>query len=122
MANEYRKRKSIPKKIRLQVFNKFKGHCAYCGIALPNRWHVDHLEPVERGGTDRLSNLMPSCISCNNYKTVFTLEEFRRELNLIPGRLRKHQSTFRIAERFELIADLRNKIIFYFELDKITDG
>ena len=27
------KRKVIPKKVRIEVYNKYKGHCAYCGKA-----------------------------------------------------------------------------------------
>ncbi len=30
------------------VFDKCNGKCAYCGCNLPERWHVDHVDPVER--------------------------------------------------------------------------
>ena len=30
------------------VFNKYDGHCAYCGVELQKGWHVDELLPVQR--------------------------------------------------------------------------
>lgn len=31
------------------IFNKFDGRCAYCGCKLEKGWHVDEVEPVQRG-------------------------------------------------------------------------
>ncbi len=39
---------AISKAERARVFAMFDGKCAYCGQRLPERWHVDHLEPVQR--------------------------------------------------------------------------
>ena len=43
---------SPPKRLtaaeRASVWAKYDGCCAYCGCALPDRWHVDHLKPVRR--------------------------------------------------------------------------
>lgn len=30
------------------IFNKYNGHCAYCGEPLTKGWHVDELLPVKR--------------------------------------------------------------------------
>jgi hypothetical protein len=30
------------------IYNKFDGHCAYCGCLLEKGWHVDELLPVRR--------------------------------------------------------------------------
>ena len=47
---------------RMSVF----GHrCAYCGGPFE---HVDHVKPLSRGGPHCLSNLRPSCASCNLHK------------------------------------------------------
>jgi 5-methylcytosine-specific restriction endonuclease McrA len=36
------------KKDRQIIFDKFNGHCAYCGCELEKGWHVDELLPVRR--------------------------------------------------------------------------
>lgn len=37
------------KKDRQIIFNKFGGHCAYCGDELQKGWHIDEVLPVRRG-------------------------------------------------------------------------
>lgn len=39
---------STKKKLRERVLNKFGGRCAYCGIVLDGRWHMDHMIPIRR--------------------------------------------------------------------------
>ena len=36
------------KEQRQVIFNKYNGHCAYCGCELEKGWHVDELLPVKR--------------------------------------------------------------------------
>jgi 5-methylcytosine-specific restriction endonuclease McrA len=40
--------------------------CAYCGER--PAIHQDHVVPLSKGGTDDLSNLLPSCQPCNQSK------------------------------------------------------
>lgn len=88
---------------------KFDGRCAYCGIQLSqerrgdNVLQIDHVHPRHLGGTDNIENLVPACRRCNHYKKTFSIDEFRRELSLIPGRLAVSQPTFRLAQRHGLI-------------------
>lgn len=65
--------------VRAIVWGKTDGRCWYCGnLTNPFRdFHVDHTVPRSRGGTDDLSNLVPSCAACNLAKAARTLEEFR---------------------------------------------
>ena len=52
------------------VYEKFGGHCAYCGCAIAYEdMQVDHFLPI-RGGAERdeLGNMLPACRSCNHYK------------------------------------------------------
>lgn len=59
-------RKSIPKKLRFEVFKRDSFTCQYCGRKAPDvLLHVDHIEPVAKGGTDDLLNLITSCVDCN---------------------------------------------------------
>lgn len=59
-------RKSISKKIRFEVFKRDSFTCQYCGKKAPDVvLHVDHIEPVSKGGENNLLNLITSCIYCN---------------------------------------------------------
>lgn len=107
---------SLPKKTRAEAFAKFDGRCAYCGEKLTMRaMQVDHIQPKAHRGTDDIGNLYPSCRSCNNYKNEWSLEEFRREIGLQVQRARKRSLNFRLAERFGLIQETGEAVVFYFE-------
>jgi len=65
------------KALRLFVFEKYDGKCAYCGCELVKGWNADHITPKAYGGGNELRNLNPSCKECNNYKRYMTVQEFR---------------------------------------------
>lgn len=77
-------RKNLTKQQRQKVYNKYNGHCAYCGCELEYKdMQVDHLIPLNdwnNSYTDEelwsMDNLMPSCRLCNHYKRSYTLEHF----------------------------------------------
>ncbi|AXV15090.1 hypothetical protein CYG48_04875 [Neorhizobium sp. SOG26] len=60
--------------LRPAVMGKTGGCCFYCGGAAKA---VDHFQPITKGGSDRLENLVPACSSCNNSKRDLTLEQWR---------------------------------------------
>lgn len=118
------KRKAISKKVREEVFNKFDGHCAYCGKELtPKNWQLDHLIPVQREQFGRhtvdqiecFDNYVPSCRSCNHYKRAHSLEVFRRYIEEIPKKLQRDSYIYRIGKDYGLVADHCGKVEFYFE-------
>lgn len=75
---------------------------------------ADHIEPLELGGADDLSNLFPSCRSCNHYKHTMTIERFRQALERMPSVLMRDNVTYRNAVRFGLIKHSENpKVEFY---------
>lgn len=84
-------RKPIPKKIREQVYQKYNGHCAYCGCKLEYKdMQVDHVIPVYgKDGSNDLDNLMPTCRMCNFYKSTYSLEDFRKNLETLPENVQK---------------------------------
>lgn len=45
-----------------------KGKCWHCGKALNNRFHVDHLIPLAKGGSNSPRNIVCSCEFCNTSK------------------------------------------------------
>lgn len=46
--------------------------CTYCGTYCES-YHIDHVEPLAKGGTHELENLTISCPSCNTSKNAKTL-------------------------------------------------
>lgn len=53
---------------------RFKGKCAYCSA--DGAEQIDHVQPVSRGGSDAIGNLVLACASCNKSKGARTAEEF----------------------------------------------
>ena len=115
-------RKSIPQKVRKRVYEKYKGHCAYCGCKLEYKdMQVDHMTPVYwYGGENDIENLMPACRMCNFYKSTFTLEKFRERLQTMTDRLKK-SFIYRLAKQYGLIRENEKEIVFYFETMKESE-
>jgi len=70
-----------PKSKFVQLFERDKGRCVYCGMDLTadyDRFMMateDHLVPASKGGKGRnLENLILSCIVCNRLKANFVPE------------------------------------------------
>lgn len=60
------KRKPIGDKLRFEVFKRDQFKCQYCGKAAPDViLHVDHINPVSKGGDNDILNLITSCEDCN---------------------------------------------------------
>lgn len=60
------KRKGLSKKVRFEVFKRDSFTCQYCGAKAPDTiLHVDHINPVSKGGDNEIINLVTSCESCN---------------------------------------------------------
>lgn len=55
------------KKIRAWLFNRDNHQCLMCGSSY--QLSVDHINPVNRGGANRLGNLQTLCRSCNSWKS-----------------------------------------------------
>lgn len=58
------------------MWHKQGGSCYYCGMPVFAHYHVDHLTPLSRGGTDKLENLCVACPFCNVSKKDKTEQEF----------------------------------------------
>lgn len=109
------KRKCLPRASRMLIWQKYGKHCAYCGKTLKYEdMQVDHLIPVYRGGKDTFDNYMPACRACNYYKKTFTLEEFREQLGLIRGRL-KREFIYNLALAYGIVQEIEKPVRFYFE-------
>lgn len=135
---------SLSKKQRLSVLSKSGGLCWYCGCQLPEKgWHADHVDPIRRTTVykksisafgdvpesikkligedmqnpenDILENMVPACAPCNLFKSVFTVEQFRKEIELQVDRGMKASVNFRTSKRFGLIKITEEPVVFWFE-------
>lgn len=123
------------KKTRQLVYEKYDGHCAYCGCELAiETMQIDHIDPVHRlykwdkkkrkmvqsnqmmyPEKNVIDNMMPSCHQCNHWKNNYTIEEFREMLYNQVKTARKYSKNFAIAEKFGLVKEQKINVVFYFE-------
>jgi len=60
-----------------------KGKCAYCQIKLAGSFHIDHIMPLIKGGTNWPKNLQLTCAPCNLRKNDTHPLVFARRLGLL---------------------------------------
>ena len=61
-----KKRQAIKKSVRFEVMKRDSFTCQYCGAKAPDVvLHIDHINPVSKGGKNEIINLITSCESCN---------------------------------------------------------
>lgn len=115
---------AISKQVREAVYQKYKGHCAYCGREIAYKdMQVDHFLALRAWGiedscADDISNLMPACRMCNHYKRANTLETFRRYIAEIPRKLR-NDYIYKIGVAYGNIIENEKPIVFYFEQQEV---
>lgn len=109
---------------RKDVFDKFNGRCAYCGIQISiDKFHIDHISPLRRDlyfdkkHLHKTENLFPSCQSCNCSKNSLSIEDFRFLITNKIKVLRNGNSNFNILERYGLIKVYDFPVKFYFEME-----
>jgi len=59
-------------------YQRQKGKCYYCHEHVGRKYHVDHVIPVSRGGSNDPSNLVIACHSCNESKNDRLPHEWAR--------------------------------------------
>ena len=80
----------MTKDVRKAVYNKYNGHCAYCGKEISiNLMQVDHITSKRQGGEDCIENYNPSCRRCNHYKRSLSIEGFREYMKALHERITK---------------------------------
>jgi len=66
-------RKAVSEKLRYQVFSRDAFRCKACGRGADNgvKLTVDHIIPVDWGGTNDMTNLLTLCEDCNRGKKAW---------------------------------------------------
>ncbi len=75
---EYQQGTLFGYEVREYLLEKWQRKCAYCD-AVNTPLNIDHMEPRSRGGSNRVSNLVLSCIPCNQNKGVQSVTEFVKD-------------------------------------------
>lgn len=71
-----RQSRSLSKRLRMEVLKRDGFACRYCGAKAPDvRLHVDHVNPIARGGADDMLNFVTACSDCNAGKSDIPLSE-----------------------------------------------
>lgn len=60
-----------------------RDRCAYCPRSIRRSFHVDHIKPLSKGGTNWPSNIQLTCDSCNLSKRDADPIEFAQRLGLL---------------------------------------
>lgn len=64
------KKRVFPLEKKKEIFEKGNCKCYLCGKDLDFvKFTVDHVQPYSKGGSNDISNLLPSCESCNLLKS-----------------------------------------------------
>ncbi|NEO95858.1 MAG: HNH endonuclease [Moorea sp. SIO3G5] len=61
--------------LREYLLEKWNRKCAYCGTT-DTQLEIEHIKPLSKGGSDRVSNLAIACHSCNQAKSNQEVEHF----------------------------------------------
>lgn len=114
---------AFSKRVREKVYQKYNGHCAYCGCELQYKdMQVDHIIPqydrIYKGEAviNDFENLNPACRACNFYKGTKTIERFRKDITetLIPNL--KKNFNYRLAKKYGFVAENEaDSVTFYYE-------
>lgn len=73
----------------IALFLKFDRCCAYCRQEIEGQPEPDHVVALSRGGSNSITNILPSCSLCNSDKRDLLLHEWAldRERRHLPPRI-----------------------------------
>ncbi len=86
---EYQRGTLAGTEVREYLLAKWDRACAYCG-ATDVPLNLDHIVPLARGGSNRVSNLACACIPCNLKKGAQPVEEFLAGRPAVLARVKAH--------------------------------
>jgi 5-methylcytosine-specific restriction endonuclease McrA len=65
------------RKLRQEILKRDDFRCLYCGSAAT---HIDHVTPLDKGGTDEPDNLVSACAACNLRKGTQDAGKFAKRI------------------------------------------
>jgi hypothetical protein len=73
----------------MHLYLAFGKCCAYCRLPIDGLPEPDHVVPLSRGGSNSISNILPSCSMCNSDKRDLLLHEWAldRQRRHLPPRI-----------------------------------
>lgn len=90
---------AFSKEEKRKIYDRTTGYCHICGkklsfenygfMYLKGAWEVEHSNPKSKGGTNRLNNLYPACITCNRSKNNSSTKSARAKNNRTKAPLSK---------------------------------
>ena len=87
IVNNYRLKKKSTGKLSNDISSKLlllqKNKCACCGKNLRDKYHLDHIIPISRGGKNIDSNIQLLCVTCNLTKGAKHPIDFMRSLGFL---------------------------------------
>jgi len=111
---------------RQAVYDKYEGHCAYCGEHIPDikQMQADHIIPLKEFPVtgnlpyhwDDIENLNPACKVCNKWKNAFSIETFRRMVSCQLENVRRFSANYRMCLKYRLVKETPHPILFYYEI------
>ena len=89
---EYQQGTLFEYEVREYLLEKFGRKCVYCGAEnVP--LNIDHVVPKARGGSNRISNLVLSCVNCNQKKDSQPVEVFLKNRPEVLDRIKRRFKT-----------------------------
>lgn len=74
-------------------YEKQHGLCFWCNDPVGSEFHIDHIQPLARGGTNNADNICVACPYCNLHKWAHSPEEWKKRLLISRPSLTAHMST-----------------------------
>ena len=86
-GKDYRSERDKTRRIRSvkHLFIEQLGLCNGCKERLGDKWEIDHIVPLSKGGKTVQGNLQILCVQCNRKKGALSMDEFMEKLATRPS-------------------------------------